>query len=133
MNFESLLAEGRLRHHETNQKEIGDLLRVAERDLSDARVSGLSSDRRFLIAYDAALALATIPLHCEGYRTHGAGHHWMTFGLLPRFMGAQYSALVSYFDMCRTNRNIGTYDRGGQISNSEAYELIEETESSDPM
>ena len=63
MNFESLQAQGRLRSHKTSQEEIRQMLRITARDLEDAAITGLSSDRRFLIAYDAALTLATIPLY----------------------------------------------------------------------
>lgn len=129
MNFKSLLAQGRLRPHSTNKEEIQEMLRIAMRDLDDASVQGLSADRRFLIAYDASLTLATIPLHCSGYETHGAGHHWMTFQVLPYVMGADLQELSEYFELCRTKRNVGTYDRGGQISEAEAEELITEVKS----
>ena len=64
MNFESWLAEGRLRLHKTSKEEIQELLGIAKRDLKDAAIRSLSTDRRFFIAYDAALTLATIPLYC---------------------------------------------------------------------
>jgi len=64
-----LQALGRLRPHKTSRREVDDLLRLAERDLGDARVEGVSTDRRFMITYEAAVALATIPLHCAGLRT----------------------------------------------------------------
>ena len=95
-----------------------------QRDLDDASVSELSTDRRFLIAYEGALSLATIPLYCVGYETRGKGHHWLTFRLLPEIIGKEYSDLSQYFDQCRTKRNVGTYDRGGQISKSEVDELL---------
>ena len=126
MNFESLQAQGRLRPHKTSQEEIQQMLRIAERDLEDAAVTDLSSDRRFLIAYDAALTLATIPLYCSGHETHGAGHHWMTFLVLPDVMDLEYRELADYFELCRTKRNVGTYDRGGQISQVETEELLAE-------
>ena len=126
MNFKSLQAQGRLRPHKTSQEEIRQMLRITERDMEDAAVTGLSSDRRFMIAYDAALTLATIPLYCSGYETHGAGHHWMTFLVLRDVMGSEYLELAEYFELCRTKRNVGTYDRGGQISQSEVEELITE-------
>lgn len=97
-----------------------------QRDLNDASVPDLSIDRRFLIAYEGALTLATIPLYCVGYETYGKGHHWLTFRLLPEVMGGEYSDIGQYFDQCRTKRNIGTYDRGGQISVSEVDELLSE-------
>ena len=110
----------------TTKDEIQNMFRLIERDLRDAAVSSLSADRRFMIAYEAGLNLATIPLYCSGYETHGQGHHWITFLLLPRFMGSKLRDLAEYFDLCRTKRNIGTYDRGGQISKTEAKELLEE-------
>ena len=66
MNFKRWLAEERLRIHETSKKEIQGLLEIANRDLNDASVQDLSIDRRFLITYEGALTLATIPLYCAG-------------------------------------------------------------------
>ena len=102
------------------------MLQVADRDLQDAVVPGLSSDRRFIIAYEAALTLATIPLRCAGYETHGQGHHWTTFQALPLTMGDELQDLSDYFESCRNKRNVGAYDRSGGISPSEAAELLEE-------
>lgn len=96
VNLESWLTEKHLRPHKTTKKEIQDLLGVAQRDMSDAAVPGLSSDRRFLIAYEAALTLATIPLYCVGYETYGKGHHWLTFRVLPEVIGAEFAGLADY-------------------------------------
>ena len=126
MNLERLRSQGRLRLHSARKEEIQEMLRIAMRDLNDAAVPGLSSDRCFFIAYEAALTLATIPLYCSGLETHGSGHHWMTFAVLPDVMGPDIGELAGYFEVCRTKRHIGTYDRGGLISQSEAEELIEE-------
>lgn len=41
-------------------------------------------------------------------------------------MNKEHGDLAQNFDLCRTKRNIGTYDRGGQISESEVAELIGE-------
>ncbi len=129
MNFKKWLAEERLRTHKTSKEEIQGLLEIAKRDLNDASLQDLSTDRRFLIAYEGALTLATIPLYCAGYETYGRGHHWLTFRILPDVMGKEYSDLAEYFDQCRTKRNVGTYDRGGQISESEVNELLSEVKS----
>ena len=91
MNFKKWLAEERLRTHKTSKEEIQGLLEIAKRDLNDASVQDLSTDRRFLIAYEGALTLATIPLYCAGYETYGRGHHWLTFRILPEVMGERYS------------------------------------------
>jgi hypothetical protein len=129
MNFKKWLAEERLRTHKTSKEEIQGLLEIAKRDLNDASIQDLSTDRRFLIAYEGALTMATIPLYCAGYETHGRGHHWLSFRILPEVMGEKYSDLADYFDQCRTKRNVGTYDRGGQISESEVDELLAEVKS----
>ena len=129
MNFKKWLAEERLRTHKTSKEEIQGLLEIAKRDLNDASVQDLSTDRRFLIAYEGALTMATIPLYCAGYETYGRGHHWMTFRILPDVMGEIYSDLADYFDQCRTKRNVGTYNRGGQISESDVDELLAEVKS----
>ena len=123
MSLESLLAQGRLRPHKASRAEVQDILAVVERDLKDAAVPGLSAERRFLIAYEAGLRLATVPLHCAGYETHGAGHHWVTFQVLPEVMGKEFSDLAEYLEVCRTKRNVGTYDRAGEISSGEADEI----------
>jgi len=79
MSLQSLLADGRIRPHRSSVREVADLLRVVERDLADASVTQLSTDRRFATAYNAALLLATIALHASGFRTASTGHHWATF------------------------------------------------------
>jgi len=104
------------------------MFKLVERDLADAAVEGLSTDRRFLIAYEAALNLATIALYCAGYETHGKGHHWATFEALPAIMGNQFKDVGAYFDSSRTKRNLSTYDRGGEISEAEAAELLAEVD-----
>jgi hypothetical protein len=63
-----LLADGRVRPHRTSAKEVADLLRVVDRDLTDAEIPQLSTDRRFATAYNAALQLATIALCAAGFR-----------------------------------------------------------------
>ncbi len=66
MDFKRWLAEGQLRTRKANKEEIQGLLEIALRDLNDAAIPGLSTDRCFLIAYEGALSLATIPLYCAG-------------------------------------------------------------------
>jgi hypothetical protein len=126
MTLEELLAEGRLRSHQTSPREVADLLRVVDRDLADAAVPQISADRRFATAYNAALQLATIALHAAGYRAAGIGHHWTTLHVLAQIMGTQVQSLTDYLDNCRAKRNVTDYDRAGEISNQEAEEILAE-------
>jgi len=106
-----LLAEGRLRRHRTSAREIADLVGVVERNLADASVEAVSADRRFAIAYEAALELATITLYCNGYETYGTGHHFTTFQALKETMGDAGEGYADYFEMCRAKRKVTSYDR----------------------
>ena len=126
MSLEELLADGRIRAHKTSAGEIADLLRIVDRDLADAAIPQLSTDRRFATAYNAALQLATIALHAAGYRATGGGHHWATFHVLPEIMGTQAQARADYFNNCRSKRNITDYDRAGEISERDAEEILAE-------
>ena len=102
---------------------------VAERDLSDARVTALSLDRRFATAYSAVLQLATIVLAASGLRvTAQRGHHAVTWQALPELMGDDIGDTAVYFDSCRTLRNRSDYDRVGVVSEAEVEELLRETE-----
>ena len=98
---------------------------IVDRDLNDAALADLSADRRFAIAYNAVLQLATMAISCSGYRITGSGHHQTTFTALPLAIGAEVSDLAAYFDICRRKRNIVDYDFASAASESEAAELVE--------
>jgi hypothetical protein len=59
MSLSQWESNGWLRSHATSREEIGNLLRIARRDLSDAGSQGISDDWRFGIAFNAALKLCT--------------------------------------------------------------------------
>ncbi|OIO72526.1 MAG: hypothetical protein AUJ85_10155 [Elusimicrobia bacterium CG1_02_37_114] len=128
MSLKRLLNQGKLRNHKTSKEEIINLLKITERDISDAKVEGISSDRKFAIAYNAILQLATIPLYCKGYETQGIGHHFTVFQAMKEIMGRDHYDLADYFDSCRAKRNITDYMHTGEISDKEAKELIKEAE-----
>ena len=69
MSLREWLNNGWIRAHRTSREEIGSLLRIADRDLKDSRAAGVSSDNRFVMAYNAALQSATAALAASGYRT----------------------------------------------------------------
>ncbi len=126
MTLSQLLADGKLAKHRTSRQEIASLLKVVDRDIADASIKTVSSDRRFAIAYNAALQLATIPLYCKGYKAIGPGHHFTVLRTLQETMGQELRGRADYFDMCRTKRNITDYDRAGEISEHEADVLLRE-------
>ena len=128
MSLKKLLNQGRLSHHKTSEREISNLIQLIRRDIKDAKVKGLSSDRKFTTAYNAVLQAATILLYCKGYKPKGVAHHFTVFQAMKEIMGKNYHDLVNYFDSCRSKRNITDYDYAGGISKSESEELINEAE-----
>jgi hypothetical protein len=117
-----LLQSRRLHRHQTSRSEIDELRAVVERDLKDAAIVQLSSDRRFAVAYNAVQQLAKLVLACEGYRVSSSksGHHATTFEAVGEILGSKHQALIDYFDTCRQKRNQVNYDHAGIISDSEA-------------
>jgi uncharacterized protein (UPF0332 family) len=98
---------------------------VVARDLKDAALSEVSLDRRFAIAYNAILQLATMVIACSGYRVRGLGHHHTTFEALELAMGPNMTTYAVYFDTCRRKRNLVEYDLANSITETEARELVE--------
>ena len=110
VSLRKLINEDRLQQHKTNKQEILNLFNLVERDLKDAMIKQLSTDRRFATAYNAALQLATIVIHAAGYRVkNGAGHHWVTFLSFPEFMDKSQKIRADYFNACRSKRNVTDY------------------------
>jgi hypothetical protein len=94
------------------------------RDLHDASLPGLSDDRRFATAYNAALQLAKMAIACAGFRVVGQAHHQTTFEAVELAMGRSVSDLATYFETCRRKRNVVDYDLANVISQAEANELV---------
>ena len=77
MSLQSWVNNGWLRTHKTSPKEIANLIKIVDRDLSDAAES-ISPDWRFSIAYNAALRLCTILLHAAGFRADKTLQYYRT-------------------------------------------------------
>ena len=128
MSWQQLLHNRRVQPHTTSQRELDGLRAVVARDLQDARVLGLSTDRQFATAYNAVLQLAKMAIACAGYRVVGAGHHQTTFEAVELALGARVSPLASYFDTCRRKRNVLDYDTAQVVTETEAKELVQKAE-----
>ncbi len=129
MSLSEWLADGSVKALPSSGTEIVRLLAIVDRSLADANVPGLSADRQFAIAYEAALQLATMVIRACGYRTSSSssGHHWRTLSLLPELMGTGQRERRRYLDSCRRARNQADYDRVGAISEADLLELLEDT------
>lgn len=129
MSLQQWAANGWLKPHRTSRQEIGQLLAIVKRDLTDARSEDISADWRFGIAYNAALKLCTILLYAEGYRPAPALAHYRTLQALPLILGEARRRDADYLDACRTKRNTVEYDYVGGATCDNVSELIEFTDS----
>ena len=125
MSLQQWLANGWLKKHASSREEIGNLLGIVERDLSDAKEGGISADWRFGISYNAALKLCTILLQAEGYRPEKTLQHFRSIQALPLILGAERKRDADYLDACRSKRNTVEYDYAGGATDADADELIE--------
>lgn len=66
--LDSLVKAGLLKNEPPDQAEFDGLLKSGSIRLRDAGTTGLSSDSRFDLAYNAAHALALAALRWHGYR-----------------------------------------------------------------
>jgi len=117
------LATSKARTHKTSKQEISSLLRAADRDLADARLPGLSTDRKFTTAYSAALLISTAALAATGYRAPQEGHHYWTIQSLA-FTLEQGPAIIAQFDTFRRKRNIADYETAGVVSEAETRHML---------
>jgi uncharacterized protein (UPF0332 family) len=125
VSWKQLLAKGDLKAHKTSKQELDNIRALIARDLADAALAGLSADRRFATAYNAALQTAKIAIACSGYRVSArAGHHAVTFEAARRAMGSEAASLTDYFDACRRKRNMIDYDNSSVATETEADELL---------
>lgn len=69
MSLENLVSIKRLQKHTATPESILKLLGAAERNLTDAQVSSITSENRFDAAYKAILQCAMAALWANGYRT----------------------------------------------------------------
>jgi uncharacterized protein (UPF0332 family) len=99
---------------------------LVARDLADAGIAGLSADRRFATAYNAALQAVNMAIACAGYRvTAKTGHHKISFDSMKLALGAGADKYADYFETCRRKRNVIDYTRSHVATETEANEILE--------
>lgn len=98
------------------------------RDLADAALAGLSADRRFATAYNAALQTANLAIACAGFRiTSRIGHHRISLESAGLAVGPAAERLLAYFEACRRKRNKIDYMQSHVATETEAQEIFGKT------
>lgn len=126
MSLEQWLRNSWLRKEAATRNEIKDLLAVVDREITDASVSQLSTDGRFMHAYDAALNLCAIALRVSGYSVpKGSNHHKRTIAALPLVLGNEYQQIADQVELASRLRGQAMYDRAEVVQLRDAEELAE--------
>jgi uncharacterized protein (UPF0332 family) len=125
VTWRQLLTNNEVKRHKTSKNELDSIRAVIARDLGDASLKGLSSDRRFATAYNAALQAAKMAIACAGYRvTTGTGHHRTSLETAELALGPTARLYTEYFDRCRRKRNVIDYDNAHIATETEAQEIL---------
>ena len=99
MTWTNLLANKEAQKHKTSKKELDNMRALIARDLSDAGIAGLSADRRFATAYNAALQAANMAIACAGYRiVSKVGHHRVSLESTKLVLGKPMHKYADYFE-----------------------------------
>jgi len=115
---------GWLKREPTSAAEIRDLLGIVDRSLADSKVEAVSTDLRFIAAFNAALCAATTALRASGHRTvTQAGHHVKTIESLDLTVKAN-SKIIQRFKTFNNKRNKSVYDVAGAVSDQELEAMV---------
>jgi len=125
-NLENLARAKQLNAEPPSAEQIGRLLASAETQLRDARNTSLGAPSRFMLAYNAAHALALAALRGAGYRPSSAGHRKVIFQVLEATADAPpelWRALDRYHD----RRNASEYEGAPPATIVEANDMVKLT------
>jgi len=124
MSLEKWVEYGWLRREPTSPAEIRDLLGIVERGLADSSVEAVSTDLRFIAAFNAALCVATTALRASGHRTvTQTGHHVKTTESLELTVRGN-PKLIQRLKTLNNKRNKSVYDVAGAVSDQELEAMI---------
>ena len=125
VSWTQLLANIDAQKHTTSKPELDNMRELIARDLTDAALAGLSADRRFATAYNAALQAANLAIACAGYRiTARIGHHKLSLECATLALGKSAKSLTDYFETCRRKRNQIDYTQSHVATDTEAKEIL---------
>lgn len=124
MTLENLLRINQLKQEPHDVREFFGLLNSAKTRLQDAKLSGLSEDSQFSLAYIAAHSLALAALRWHGYRSD---NRYLVFQCLQHTVALE-NAKWRVLDKCHHQRNLAEYEGHLEITPQLLNELIEVTE-----
>lgn len=112
---------GKLKAEPPDARECAGLLRSANVRLQDARLSTLSLESRFDLAYNAAHAAALSALRVHGYRSE---NRYLVFQCLEHTLGFTPKQWL-LLDQAHKKRNLAEYEGDLDVTVGFVEELIE--------
>ncbi len=110
---------------ESSAMEVSSLLDLAQREITDGSLEGISSDGRFEHAYNAVRTLCQLALHAAGYAVpKGDSSHQRALETLKFTLGSKWSSEADHFEHCRRMRRQMVYERSGVTQPKDADELL---------
>ncbi len=119
-SLERLARIGSLKLEPAHQKEFDGLLRAGRVRLDDARITSLSTESRFDLAYNASHAFALAALRYHGYRSE---NRYMVFQCLPHTLGVG-DEVWRVLALCHERRNRAEYEGDIDIDDQLVIDLI---------
>ena len=124
MSLEKWVEYGWLKREATSPDEIHGLLSIVNRGLDDSSVEAISTDLRFIAAFNSALTAATVALRTNGYRTSTqAGHHVKTIESLELTIPEGHR-FVQRLKALSNKRNRSSYDVAGAVSDQDLRSVM---------
>jgi len=127
MTLENLIGKS-LEEITPDASAIKRLLEAAQRNISDAKITGLSNENKFDMAYKAIMQLSNAALQATGYRTLTSkpGHHQTMIQSLPKTVGINIDQMI-ILDSLRKQRNVADYS-GDLVTNTTMEECLNQAE-----
>lgn len=125
-NLDNLVKTNKLKVEAFDQSEFDGLIKSGKARLKDAKITTLSPESRFDLAYNAAHALALAALRWHGYRPDNS--RYIVFQALQHSLNLD-SGVWRLLDKCHHMRNVAEYEGYLEIDEQLLKELIQATQS----
>ena len=122
--LDNLVKIGQLKFEPPDQNEFNGMIASAKARLQDSKLTGLSADSQFSLAYGAAHALSLAAMRWHGYRSD---NRYLVFQCLEQTLGLE-TVKWRILDQCHKQRNLAEYEGHLEIAPQLLKELIEITE-----
>ena len=107
------------------KQTVASQLGIADREIADGALAGISPDGRFDHAYGAVRALCVAALHACGYGLPKSGRtHERVIESLRLTLGGKWAKETDFFDRARRMRHQTLYDSAGIIQDADASDLL---------